>query len=189
MTTVDCDPKFGCTITADISTMVPRDLGYPGRFDFILASPPCECFSIANVGTHWEVGPAAYRPKTEAAERAVGLLDHTLFLIRALMPSYWVVENPRGMMRKMPCLKPYPRVTITYCQYGENRMKPTDLFGSFPGYGWYRKPCRNGGPCHDRAPRGAKTGTQGIKGYSNRSLIPHDLSLAMCVAAENALKQ
>jgi len=36
------------------------------------------------------------------------------------------------------------------------------------------KTCRNGNPdCnHERAPRGSKTGTQGLKGNMERSVIP-----------------
>lgn len=32
--------------------------------------------------------------------------------------------------------------------------------------------CKNGDPCHAAAPRGAKTGTQGLKGSKERSVIP-----------------
>jgi hypothetical protein len=32
--------------------------------------------------------------------------------------------------------------------------------------------CKNGDSCHVSAPRGAKTGTQGLKGSKERSVIP-----------------
>jgi hypothetical protein len=35
--------------------------------------------------------------------------------------------------------------------------------------------CKNGDPCHVSAPRGAKTGTQGLKGSKERSVIPAEL--------------
>lgn len=35
--------------------------------------------------------------------------------------------------------------------------------------------CHNGDSCHERAPRGAKTGTQGLKGHIERSRIPQGL--------------
>ena len=35
--------------------------------------------------------------------------------------------------------------------------------------------CKNGDPCHIPAPRGSKTGTQGLKGAKERSIIPHKL--------------
>ncbi len=31
----------------------------------------------------------------------------------------WYIENPRGMMRKMPCMQNLIRHTVTYCQYGD----------------------------------------------------------------------
>ena len=39
----------------------------------------------------------------------------------------------------------------------------------------FKPMCKNGDPCHVSAPRGAKTGTQGIKGHINRSIIPAPL--------------
>ena len=35
--------------------------------------------------------------------------------------------------------------------------------------------CKNGDPCHVSAPRGSKTGTQGLKGSIERSKIPQKL--------------
>ena len=89
-------------------------------------------------------------------------------------------------MRKMGALRGLERRTVTYCQYGEPRMKPTDLWGGFPPGLEFRR-CRNGDPCHEAAPRGAKTGTQGIKGAALRAEIPYRLSLEACLAAEAAL--
>ena len=39
----------------------------------------------------------------------------------------------------------------------------------------FKPMCKNGDPCHVRAPRGAKTGTQGLKGSKERSVIPPEL--------------
>jgi len=64
--------------------------------------------------------------------------------------------------------------TITYCQYGEERMKPTDIWTNC----WFwesRPPCKYGQDCHVSAPRGSSTGTQGIKGNRERSRIPLEL--------------
>lgn len=35
--------------------------------------------------------------------------------------------------------------------------------------------CHNGDSCHVAAPRGSKTGTQGLKGAKERSVIPQKL--------------
>ena len=84
------------------------------------------------------------------------------------------MENPRGMLRKLKVVEGIQRRTITYCQYGDSRMKPTDLWGYVPG--WIpREACKNGQPCHIAAPRGSSTGTQGLKGAKDRSRVPYDL--------------
>ena len=68
----------------------------------------------------------------------------------------------------------YKRETITYCTYGDSRMKPTDIWTN--AHWWTPKVmCKNGMPCHEAAPRGSKTGTQGLKGARERSRIPEAL--------------
>lgn len=67
-----------------------------------------------------------------------------------------------------------PRYTVTYCQYGDKRMKPTDIFTNYPNPN-FKPMCRNGDNCHEPAPRGSRTGTQGIKGSRERSRIPKEL--------------
>ena len=66
-------------------------------------------------------------------------------------------------------MKPLSKTTATYCQYGDTRMKPTDLFNNF---GYIAKSCNNGDSCHVRSPRGSKTGTQGEKSSELRGKIP-----------------
>ena len=67
-----------------------------------------------------------------------------------------------------------PRYTVTYCQYGDERMKPTDIWTNHPAPD-FKPVCQKGNPCHIPAPRGSKTGTQGRKGKIQRSLIPDAL--------------
>lgn len=93
---------------------------------------------------------------------------------RELQPTFWFIENPRGGMRKMDFMKGLPRYTLTYCQYGDMRMKPTDIFTNHPAPR-FKPPCHNGDPCHVAAPRGARTGTQGLKNHVERSRIPDGL--------------
>lgn len=144
-----------------------------GQPDFIWASPPCTTFSVASIGKHWN---ADKTPKTEAAKKAIELVSYTLKLINDINPKIgWLMENPRGMLRKQLIVQHLPRRTVTYCQYGDFRMKPTDIWGHLDG--WINKPaCRNGDKCHQAAPRGSKTGTQGINGAKDRSVIPEQLS-------------
>jgi len=79
-------------------------------------------------------------------------------------------------MRKAPHWEDmkHRRETVTYCQYGDSRMKPTDIWTN--DMGWTPRPmCKNGDSCHTPAPRGSQTGTQGLKGNHERSKIPPQL--------------
>lgn len=50
-------------------------------------------------------------------------------------------------------------------------MKPTDIWTNSTQ--WIPRPmCKNGDGCHEAAPRGSKTGTQGLRGDYERSKIP-----------------
>lgn len=168
--TMDFDKKFKTDIVCDIFDF---DINLFGNFDFIWASPPCESFSVASIGHHWHKGGI---PKTNEAIYAKKLLKRTLDVIKESNTKNWLIENPVGMMRKMDEIFMVPRYTVTYCQYGEKRMKPTDLFGY--AYNWTpKKMCKRGDACHESAPRGSKTGTQGIKGYAERSVVPVNLWL------------
>lgn len=77
-------------------------------------------------------------------------------------------------MRKMDFMHGLERYTVTYCQYGDDRMKPTDIWTNHPDPR-FKPMCKNGDPCHTAAPRGAKTGTQGRSGSVDRSRIPDAL--------------
>ena len=74
----------------------------------------------------------------------------------------------------MPFVAGLPRYTITYCQYGDTRQKPTDIWTNHPNPN-FKKPCSPGSPCHEAAPRGAKTGTQYLPNSRERSKIPDEL--------------
>lgn len=149
--------------------------------DMIWASPPCTSFSIAGVSHHWTKDN---QPKSETAVLGLKIVEETLKIINwfELLNSdlIWYVENPRGKLRKLGIFedklfnKEYIRNTVTYCQYGDTRMKPTDIWTN--NKLWTpRKMCKNGDSCHVAAPRGSRTGTQGLKGSYNRSMIPEKL--------------
>lgn len=145
--------------------------------DILWASPPCQGFSVAAIGKNWNKD---YTPKTQSAEDAMEMVKSTLRIIRTSTPRWWFIENPRGMLRKMPFMDEFlkqtggVRHTVTYCQYGDTRMKPTDIWTN--AWWWNPKPaCKNGDKCHESAPRGSRTGTQGIKGAKDRGRIPSAL--------------
>lgn len=180
--TLDIDPSFGCTITSDIFKFAALPLA-----DFIWASPPCEAFSVASIGHHWTGGKGAYQPRTAAAMLGQRIVAHTVNLMQKTTYG-WLMENPRGVLRKLPCVAGLPRTTITYCRYGDTRMKPTDIWGHVPG--WIPRPmCHNGNPDHEAAPRGAKTGTQGISGSAARAVVPWELWSDILDALEAQAKQ
>tara|TARA_R100000278_G_C5443888_1_gene154694 strand:+ start:105 stop:725 length:621 start_codon:yes stop_codon:yes gene_type:complete len=137
--------------------------------DMIWTSPPCTSFSVASIGHHWNKDNT---PKTEKAELGVAIVKKTIDIIEQLQPKYWFIENPRGKLRKLDFMQDFPRKTVTYCSYGDMRMKPTDIWTN---YDFTTRPmCFNGNKdCHhERAPRGSKTGTQGLKNDYLRSQIP-----------------
>jgi len=146
----------------------------PFQPDVIWASPPCTGFSVAAIGHHWAGGKGAYIPKTETAKLGIELVKKTLEIIEHFQPKYWFMENPRGVLRKLDVVKGLKKNSVTYCQYGDERMKPTDIWTNSDV--WTPKPmCKNGDPCHVAAPRGSRTGTQGRANAYERSKIPEEL--------------
>jgi len=140
----------------------------PFKPNIIWASPPCTGFSVASIGRNWNYDKT---PKTETAKIGIELVNKTIEIINYFNPEFFFIENPRGMLRKMPIMEQFKRHTVTYCQYGDIRMKPTDIWTN--SNLWVPKmPCKNGDTCHISAPRGSITGTQGLKGAYERSKIP-----------------
>lgn len=154
-----------------------------GTYHLIWASPPCERFSVMNIGRNW----TRYgEPKNPDAAAALNLVQVTLEKIARAGPAYWVMENPRAKLRTLPITRGFDRRTVTYCRYGELRMKPTDLWGHFPPSFETRPICTNGNPDHSAAPRGSTTGTQGRKMGLEVARIPRELALDLTLAVERA---
>lgn len=192
--TIDRDYLFNPTYVRDIMSI--EDLSQFGKFDVILASPPCEVFSLAAMNKHhWRKdGPGIYVPQDSRTRKALQLANHTFDLIKAASPKFYAVENPVGIMRHV--ITP-PDATIDQCAYGRQFKKPTDLWGSLPPS---FKPLRCiGAKCsHKRAvmnpngfPMSGSVITEWIsdklRRASLRAELPYGLSLAMCEAAERDL--
>ena len=144
--------------------------------DVIWASPDCTTYSIAGISHHRKKNSenGSLEPISEYAKFCDKTNKYVLELIRQLNPKVYFIENPRGGLRKMAFMKDLKRYTVTYCQYGDFRMKPTDIWTNHPNPK-FKKPCRNGDKCHEPAPRGSRTGTQGLKNNKERSVIPEQL--------------
>lgn len=172
--TVDWDERFEPTLNADIGTLTAQDIinlcgGVP---DVIWASPDCTTYSVSAISTHREKRENGnLAPKTDYAKRCDEINQHVIKLIMQLKPKYWFIENPVGGMRKMEWMRTLPRHTVTYCQYGDRRQKPTDIWTNHPNPE-FKPPCKRGAPCHEAAPRGAKTGTQGLANKIEKAKIP-----------------
>lgn len=164
---------------ADISTVSAEDIrslmGGGGTPDVIWASPDCTTFSVMAISKHREKAEDGdLLPKTEYARFCDECDKHVIELIAELNPRFWFIENPVGAMRKMSWMQGLPRHTVTYCQYGESRQKPTDIWTNHPNPR-FKPQCKRGAPCHEAAPRGSKCGTQKIVGARDRSRIPDEL--------------
>jgi hypothetical protein len=175
---VEWDKKFEhINLYADIGQLSAQEiLEKFGKPDVIWASPDCTSFSISAISHHRKLNPLTGNldPVSDYAKFCDQVDQHVLALIKELNPTYWFIENPVGGMRKMVWMKDLPRYTVTYCRYGDKRMKPTDLWTNHPNP-QFLPPCHNGDPCHESAPRGSRTGTQGLKNAMERSRIPDKL--------------
>jgi len=120
--TLDYDPAFNCTYTADV-----RDWHYPAKLpkpDIVWASPPCEEFSREFMP--WcKTGVAPDMSIVLACKR----------LIEEIKPKFWIIENTAGAVS---WFRPY---------LGSYRMTvgPFHLWGFFPPpikvdqRGWHKK--------------------------------------------------
>lgn len=171
---VEWDQRFeNIDLYQDVYELYAKDVvekfGWP---DVIWASPDCSSYSIAAISHHRQQDDNGNLvPVSDYAKFCDRVNQHVLNLILMLRPKVFYLENPRGGMRKMDFMHGLSRYTVTYCQYGDTRMKPTDIWTNHPNPK-FKPMCKNGDPCHVSAPRGAKTGTQGLKGSLERSIIP-----------------
>jgi hypothetical protein len=195
--TTDFEARFGTDLTADIIDIELEDI--PEEFhapEMLWASPPCEKFTVMNIGRNWRMTPdGQHLPRNEGAAHALVILAKTLVLIKELRPKFWFIENPVDKMRSLPMMseaslseffgEPVVRRNITQCQYGRDVMKPTDIWTNC--LEWVpRPPCKNGAPCHERAPAGSKRGIQGKKGAEVRAIIPPALCEELILTVEHS---
>ncbi len=189
--TIDLDRSFNPDLCIDILdfniSMLPEGFRNP---DVIWASPPCTTFSVASIRHYWENG----KPKNEKALHGIKIVKKTIDIIKQINPHFFIIENPRGMLRKQDFIQDLKRDCVTYCQYGLSVQKPTDLWNNLS---WTSRPmCKPGADCHERASRGARKGIQGINNsFSNlgsrgkvaRAIVPRKLCLEIIKSCEKSL--
>jgi site-specific DNA-cytosine methylase len=116
--TVDINPKFKPDMILDLVDVVENKSTYDTFWnlkpDVILASPPCERWSIAN--TSW--------PK-EGIYQASKVLGAVLEIVAIMKPDGWIIENPKGRMR---WFLHKPAMTVSLAQFGYRTVKPTDFW-------------------------------------------------------------
>ena len=179
--TIDLDKQFNPNLCIDILdfdiSMLPEEFKHP---DFIWASPPCQTFSVASIYRYWDNG----KPKNERARHGIKIIKKTIEIIQELMPVYFLIENPRAMLRKQEFMQDFHRDTVTYCQYGAKVQKPTDLWNNLEHQ--FKPMCKPGSSCHEKASRSTRNGIQGInnsfsnlgsKGRVLRAVVPRGLCL------------
>lgn len=130
---LDNKKNFNPTICKDILkwdyTEYPRNY-----FTFIWASPPCTEFSRAKTVGERNLNYASK------------LVKKTFEIIKYFNPKYFCIENPVGLLRTMPFMKPHSKFlkTVSYCKYGYSYRKNTDIWSNID---FKPKLCINGSYC------------------------------------------
>ena len=132
--TLDFDNTFNPTYNVDILKWNYKAVFNNWVPDYIHSSPVCKEFSNIKHGHKRDVG------------LGLSLLTKTLEIIeyvKKINPKIkYTIENPKGLMRKLDIMKPYKRTTTSYCKYGYNYKKETDIW--YGGFELKLRPvCRN----------------------------------------------
>lgn len=124
--TVDIEPKFEPTILLDVRILNKDDVEKYTKQPLakyetiiILASPPCERFSLA---------PHAW--PLPGIREALEIVGAVLELITTIKPKYWALENPTNGHLKWFIGKPAKRLRLN--AFGYKTVKPTGLWGNIP---------------------------------------------------------
>ena len=127
MFSIDWEDFDGVDLAIDIEELEIDHL--PWIPDMIWASPDCTTYTIAACSKHRE---NSIIPKSDYAIKCDRVNQRWIELIKAMLiikpEIVFFIENPRGMLRKMPWMQEFDRHTVWYCQYGDTRAKPTDIW-------------------------------------------------------------
>lgn len=124
---LDLDNTFNPYYNVDILTWDYKEELKDWIPDYIHASPVCKHFS--NLKHYKAIEPPSIELGTSLVTKSLEIIEY----IRTINPLLkFTLENPKGLMRKLDCMKQYNRVTTSYCMYGFLYQKDTDFwFGGF----------------------------------------------------------
>lgn len=174
--TIDWDERFSSSMHCDISTLQVEDLPEEWRHpDVIFAGTDCTSYSVAAISRHRRKNPVTGNldPISDKAKFSDDMNKHVRDLMTQMNPKIIIFENPMGAFRKMDFVSDLILNTTTYCQYGFTYRKQTDFLSNIDLH--LKPPCKNGAPCHEKAPRGARTGLQAIKDPALKAIYPPQL--------------
>lgn len=171
--TIDWDERFPSSMHCDISKLQLNDLPEEWRHpDIIFCGTDCTTYSVAAISKHRRKDPITgnLNPISDKAKFADDMNKHVKDLIKLMQPKIQIWENPMGAFRKMDFVQDLILNTTTYCQYGFTYRKQTDFLSNIDLH--LKPPCKNGASCHEKAPRGARTGLQAIKDPALKAIYP-----------------
>lgn len=174
--TIDWDERFPSSMHCDISELQVEDLPEEWRHpDVIFAGTDCTSYSVAAISKHRRKNPITGNldPISNKAKFSDDMNKHVRKLMAQMNPKIIIFENPMGAFRKMDFVQDLILNTTTYCQYGFTYRKQTDFLSNIDLH--LKPPCKNGSSCHEKAPRGARTGLQAIKDPALKAIYPPKL--------------
>jgi hypothetical protein len=115
----------------EVYTVQPRG---KEQKDFGWASPDCKSFTRTSDRGHSPARSLEGKALTARAKKGDSTLLATVRYFQEMErinPDFlWVIENPKGYMRKQEIMEPSHLHTVSYCKYGLTVQKHTDLFSN-----------------------------------------------------------
>lgn len=186
----DNNPVFAGVPDTTIADILRVDWSRYPKPKVVLFGPQCKRLGVPQISRNWHPD---HTPKTPEAAEAWEFVKAGLRLIEDLNPDWWWMENPRAKLRKLMDIHypVIPRVTVTYCSYGDTAQKPTDLWGRWPDEWRPRPKCGPGQRCHAPGPRGTAGpgSTQGKADSAERAAWPLALGRDIAEAVDMVYTQ